>query len=164
MARPKSFFSSELAMRAKADLDALDHHGVIQKLRAIISASKVSTTIVAEVLGVAAETVWRWAKAYGNDGVEGLYPKPRKTKRSKLTPAQKEDVLAWVDERRTPEGKGVHWTLERLRQAIADEFNVTLGINTIWVWLRKENRKIKVPRPKHYKADEVAQEDFKKNS
>ena len=60
-------------MRAKADLDALDHHGVIQKLMAIISASKVSTAIVAEVLGVAAETVWRWAKSYGNDGVEGLY-------------------------------------------------------------------------------------------
>jgi transposase len=40
-------------------------------------------------------------------------------------------------------GENVHWTLERLRQAIIEEFGITLGINTIWVWLRRENRKLK---------------------
>ena len=164
MARPKSLFSPELASRAQADLDVLDQRGIVQKLRAIVAASRLPTETVADVLGVAAETIWRWAKAYENDGVEGLYPKSRQAKPSKLDPEQKAEVLAWIDECRTPDGKTVHWTLERLRQAIADHFGVTLGINTIWVWLRKENRKLKVPRPHHFKGDKEAQEAFKKTS
>jgi transposase len=162
MARPKSLFSPELALRAQADLDALDQHGVIQKLRAIIAASNLPTATVAEVLGVVVETIWRWAKAYEKDGLEGLYPKSRRAKPSKLNPDQKAEVLAWVDECRTPNNKAVHWTLERLRQAISDQFSVTLGVNTLWVWLRKEDRKLKVPRPRHYKGDVQAQEAFKK--
>jgi transposase len=162
MSRPKSIFSAELASKAQADLDALDHHGVIQKLRAIVAASKHPVEMVAEILGVAAETIWRWAKAYKAEGLEGLYPKPRRAKPSKLGPTQKDQVLAWIDESKTPDGKDVHWTLERLRQAVIDHFGITLGINTLWVWLRKEDRKPKVPRPRHYKGDIEAQEAFKK--
>jgi len=162
MARPKSTFSPKLALRAQADLVVLDQHGVIQKLRAIIAASRLPATTVAAVLGVATETIWRWAKAYEKDGLEGLYPKTRRAKPSKLDADQRKTVLAWVDECRMPDGMAVHWTLERLRQVITDSFGVTLGINTIWVWLRKENRKLKVPRPRHIKGDEQAQEAFKK--
>ena len=162
MGRPKTTFTPELASRAQADLDALDHHGIIQKLRAIIAVSKSPISTVAEVVGVANETIWRWAKAYEKEGLEGLYPKPKRPKPSKLTREQKLKVLFWIDERITPDGKDVHWTLERLRQTIADQFGQTLGINTIWVWLRKENRKLKVPRPRHYQSDQQAQEAFKK--
>lgn len=162
MARPKSLFSPELASRAQADLDVLDQRGIVQKLRAIVAASRLPTETVADVLGVATETIWRWAKAYEHGGLEGLYPKSRRAKPSKLDPEQKAEVLTWIDECRMPDGKMVHWTLERLRQAIADHFGVTLGINTIWVWLRKENRKLKVPRPHHFKGDKEAQETFKK--
>lgn len=164
MARPKSLFSPELALRAEADLAALDQHGVIQKLRAIVAASKLPTAVVADVLGVAVETIWRWAKAYEQEGLEGLYPKIRRAKPSKLNSGQKTEVLRWVDDCITPDNKAIHWTLERLRQAICDRFGVTLGINTIWVWLRKEGRKLKVPRPRHYKGDAEAQEAFKKTS
>lgn len=162
MARPKSLFSPELAARAQADLDALDHHGIVQKLRAIVACSKLPAESVANVLGVASETIWRWAKAYENNGLEGLYPKSRRSKPSKLNNEQKAEVLAWVDECKSPDGNQVYWTLERLRQSITDHFGVVLGINTIWVWLRKEARKLKVPRPRHINGDEKAQEAFKK--
>lgn len=162
MGRSKSIFTSDLAAKAQEDLDALDHHGVIQKLRAIIAASCLPLSTVSLVAGVATETLWRWAKAYEKDGVEGLYPKPRRAKPSKLNDDQKAEVLTWIDQRQTPDGKSVHWTLEKLRQTISDQFNQTLGINTIWVWLKKEGRKLKVPRPKHYQADQEAQEAFKK--
>ena len=164
MGRHKTTFTLELASQAQSDLDALDHHGVIQKLRAIIAVSKNPISTVAEVIGVANETIWRWAKAYEKDGLEGLYPKHKRPKPSILSDEQKCQVLSWIDERKTPEGKDVHWTLERLRQAIEDQFGKTLGINTIWVWLRKEGRKLKVPRPRHYQADQNAQEAFKKTS
>ena len=55
MGRPKTIFTTELASRAQADLDALDHHGIIQKLRAIIAASKNPISTVSDVIGVADE-------------------------------------------------------------------------------------------------------------
>ncbi len=162
MGRPKSTCSQELARQAHADLDALDHYGVIQKLRAIIAAADHPIATVASIMGVASETIWRWAKTYEKEGVGGLYPKPKKAKPSKLNDAQKAEVLSWIDNRRDPAGRDIHWTLERLQQAIIDSFDKRLGVNTIWTWLRKEGRKLKVPRPRHYKADVDAQEAFKK--
>ena len=164
MARPKSVFTESLAASAKADMVSLEHHKILQKLQAIVAATSFPMEIVAQVMGVAAESIWRWAKAYQKNGLEGLYPQPKKPKPSKLTPAQKDDVLAWIDERKNPAGEQVHWTLERLQYAILQEFGVTLGINTIWVWLRRQNRVLKVPRPRHSKADMQAQEAFKKTS
>jgi transposase len=164
MARPKFVFSEGLAERAKADLDTLDRNEVAMKLRAIISAAKMPIGQVAEVLGVAAETIWRWATAYSRSGLDGLRQKPKKPKPAKLDPERKAKVLSWVDAGKTPDGEDGHWTLEKLRQAILDEFGVTLSLNAIWVWLRKEGRKPKVPRPRHHQADAQAQEDFKKNS
>ncbi|WP_028316587.1 helix-turn-helix domain-containing protein [Desulfatibacillum aliphaticivorans] len=164
MARPKSVITADLARRANEDLELLDQHKVIQKLRAIAASATYPIGNVAEVMGVAKETIWRWAKSYEKDGMEGLYPKPRRAKSSKLSPKQKQEVLQWIDNCETPEGKPVHWTLERLRQSIKDHYGITLGINTIWVWLRKEGCKLKTPRPRHYKGDAAAQADFKKNS
>jgi len=89
-------------------------------------------------------------------------PETSQTKPSKLTSAQKAEILSWLDAGKTAHGEYIHWTLERLRYAISEAFGVTLGINTIWVWLRKENLKLKVPRPQHYKADKQAQEALKK--
>ena len=162
MARPKTVFCEELAARAQADLDSLDHSKIAIKLRAIIAASKYPTSTVAEILGVAAETIWRWATAYRKHGISSLYQKARSPKPSKLTSTQKAETLSWLDAGKTAQGEDIHWTLERLRQAIFDAFGVSLGINTIWVWLRRENRKLKVPRPQHHKADKQAQEAFKK--
>jgi transposase len=112
---------------------------------------------------VATGSIWRWAKIYQKEGLEGLYPKARAPKPSKLTEAQKDAALAWVDGQKTAKGESIHWTLERLRHALIEEFGVSLGINTIWVWLRRNNRKPRVPRPRHYEADQQAQEAFKKN-
>jgi transposase len=81
-----------------------------------------------------------------------------------LTDAQKESVLAWIDGRTNSAEERVHWTLERLQYAIMQEFSVTLGITSIWMWLHRTNRVLKVPRPRHAKADVQAQEAFKKTS
>ena len=162
MARPKSVFLEELADRAQADLDVINDSKIGIKLRAIIASTKHPISTVADIFGVAVETIWRWGTAYQKDGLNGLYPKPRRPKPSKLTPAQKTAILSWMDAGKTAQGEDIHWTLERLRQAISEAFGVTLGINTIWVWLRKENLKLKVPRPRHYKADKQAQDAFKK--
>ena len=162
MARPKSVFTESLAASAKADMKPLKHCKILQKLQAIVAATSFPIETVAQVIGVTAESIWRWAKAYQKNGLEGLYPQPKKPKPSKLTPAQKDDVLAWIDECKNPAGERVHWTLERLQYSIMQEFGASLCINSIWVWLRRQNRVLKVPRPQHAKADIQAQEAFKK--
>jgi transposase len=164
MARPKSVFSGDLAASAKADMALLDHHKILQKLQAIVAAASFPIDTVAQVMGIAAETIWRWAKAYQKNGLEGLYPSPKKPKPSKLTNAQKDEVLAWLDKRSNSAGERMHWTLERLQYAIMKKFGVTLGITSIWAWLRREKRVLKVPRPQHAKADMQAQEAVKKTS
>ena len=80
MARPKSVFSEDLAMRARSDLEHLDRNKITPKLQAIIAATKYPVASVAEIVGVASETIWRWASAYQKDGLKGLYPKTRCSK------------------------------------------------------------------------------------
>jgi|GEM_PF-378460 len=162
MSRPKSLCCAELAKQAQADMKNLEASKVILKLLAIIAMSKYPDKLVADMFTVTAATLHRWAKRYGQEGLDGLYAKVKKAKPSKLNPDQKDVVLAWVDACKSPQGEDVHWTLEKLRQSIADEFGPRLALNTIWVWLRKSGRTLKVPRPRHNQADEQAQADFKK--
>jgi len=162
MARPKSVFTEELAERAEADLKELDRDLVTVKLRAIAAAARHPLAVVADVAGVARQTLLRWAAAYAGGGPDALRPKPRRPKPSKLDAAQKAAVLSWLDSGRTARGEEVHWTLGRLRAAIAEEFGVTLGSSTIWFWLRREGWGQRVPRPRHHAADAAAQEGFKK--
>jgi len=42
------------------------------------------------------------------------------------------------------------------------ELVVTLGITSIWVWLRRENKVFKVPRLQHSKSNTQAYNAFKK--
>ena len=162
MSRPKSAYLKELAERAEADLKAADPGRVSSKLQAVIAAAAHPVAAVAGVMGVAKQTVLRWAKEYRDGGVEALRPKAKRPKPSKLSQAQKAAVHSWLEDGKTAGGKDVHWTLGRLRHEIEREFGITLGTNTIWVWLRKEGWRPKVPRPRRCKADRQAQEEFKK--
>jgi transposase len=163
MARPKTIFTPELAQKAQADLSATKDEKIRKKLGAIISGVKFQINELAEILRVNPGTIRTWAKVYAQEGLDGLYHKPRRPKRSKLSIDQKNIVLSWMDSGKNSKGEATHWTLPKLRLAIQDEFGITLGINTIWVWLRKSGRKLKVSRPRHPKANPKAQDDDKKN-
>jgi transposase len=162
MSRPKGAYIASLAEQAESDLSIIKSHKVALKLKAISAIAKFPAESVAEIMGVSVQTVWRWVAVYKKDGMDGLYPKPKKPKPSKLSEEQKAKVLSWLSDAKTAGGECAHWTLSHLRHAITEEFGVVLGINTIWVWLRKEGWKLKVPRPRHHSADEQAQGDFKK--
>ena len=156
---PKVVFTEELAAQALADLEVENHPKVIKKLQAIASAAKYPVTVVADITHVSTQTLREWAHAYHEKGLEGLHPKVYAARATKLSPEQKNEILKWVDECRTPQGELTHWTLERLRFSINESFGVTLGINTIWVWLRKENRKLKAPRTRQRKTGDPVKEE-----
>jgi transposase len=148
MARPKSVFTEELAGRAEADMKVLDRDGVVQKLKAIAAAARLPAEVAAAAHFVAPETIWRWATAYAKDGLDGLRRKSGAPRSSKLGAEQKAAVLLWLGEGQTAKGEPVHWTLERLRFAIKEEFGVDLCVNAIWVWLRKAGWRPKAPKPR----------------
>jgi transposase len=162
MARPKSAFLKELAERADADLKRVDAGGLATKLKAISAVATDPVATVARVMKVSAQTVLRWVGEYREGGLDGLRPKPKRPRRSKLDAGQKETVLSWLDEGRTAGGEEVHWTLGRLSAAVAEEFGVALAPSTIWFWLRREGWRQRVPRPRHHQSDAAAQEGFKK--
>jgi len=145
-----------------SDLGEVEGGDVAVKLRAIASAARHPVSTVADVLGFAPETIWRWATAYGEGGVEALRRKAKRPRPSKLSPGQKEAVASWLGSGKTPGGKAIHWTLGRLKAAINAAFGVSMDPSAIWKWLRKEGWKPKVPRPKHHSADQAAQAEFKK--
>ena len=146
MARPKAHFMREIAELADADLKRVDAEGLATKLKAISAAATEPLATVARVMNVTAQTVLRWVGECREGGPDALRPRP-----SKLCAAQKAAA-----------GEEVHWTLGRLRAAIEEEFGVALGVNTIWVCLRKEGWRQLVPRPRHHQSDAAAQEGFKK--
>jgi transposase len=153
MARPKPVFTEELAGRAEADTGAPDGGGAVQKPKA--------TAAVARLPAEAAGTVQRWAVAYARDGVAGPRRKGDGPRPSKLDAGQRATVLSWLEMEKTAKGEVVHWTLEGLRAAIAGEFGVGICANAIWVWLRKEGWRQKVPRPRRHAADAAAGARFR---
>jgi transposase len=162
MARPKAADIAEIAKRAKEDLAAYDSRGAAVKLKAIMATADLPVATVAQVMATTLQTVLRWVRAYREGGVDALLPRPKRPRRPKLSADQRAAVLSWLDSESTASGEPVHWTLDGLRAAIAEEFGVTLARSAIWKWLRKEGRKPKVPRPRHHLADADAQAAFKK--
>jgi len=162
MARPKARDMKELAERAEADMRALDRDGAVRKLKAIAAAARHPLATVADVAGVARQTVLRWIAAYRDGGPDALRPKPKAPRRPRLDAAQKAAVLSWLADGMTARGEAVHWTLGRLCAAIGEEFGVPVTHGAVWLWLRKEGWGQRVPRPRHHAADAGAQEAFKK--
>jgi len=149
MAREKTKFTKNLTECAKGELEHLikeDKIGkikVAKKLYAIVAATKNPIETVAKIFDVTPATLWRWGKDYNDYGIKGLYTQSKEPKGSKLTQEQKAEVLSWIRTSKTAESEDDLWTLEKLRTAIAERFGVTLGINTIWAWLKREGVNLK---------------------
>jgi len=154
MARPKTLFTKEMTERAWNEREGLRKHDEMDKIEAVVKLSAIAAAsrnpeeveMITRIFRVTTQTLWRWGVAYKKDGMEGLYTKPKKPKPSKLTPEQKAEVFSWVKARKTADGKDVRWTLKTLRTAISDRFGVTLSINTISIWLQKEELNLKALR------------------
>ena len=163
MARPKEIIDEALAAKAKQELAKVYNHKVSLRLQAIISCMDHPISTVADVMGVSRHAVWRWAKRFKEQGVEGLFDRPKGHNPPKLNEEERKQIARWVREGRNEEGEKVHWTLARLRDEVQRLFGKKVGKTPLWLLVRKMGFRQKVPRPTHVKADPKAQKDFKKN-
>ena len=163
MARPKKYFSAELAKKAERLLGKLPKGKLYIRLLAISRSTKHSIKDVAAFVGVEEHTVGRWIKLFSLYGVEGLVDKPKGHYPSKLNNEHKRHIAHWLETQKDARGNPVHWTLEKLSLEIKREFGVSISKTPLWLHLRKMGFVQKLPRPAHIKADKEMQKAFKKN-
>jgi transposase len=111
------------------------------------------------------QTLRDWVHRYNAEGLAGLRDRPRSGRKPRLTPEQEAELAAAVERGPDPERDGVvRWRRVDLRALIEARFAVRLHERSVGKVLRRLGFARLSVRPKHPKADEAAQEAFKKAS
>jgi transposase len=111
---------------------------------------------VAQFLGVSVRTVRRWRRRFRREGEAGLAPKPGRGRPPKLSDAQAEQVLSWVE--RSPCEFGFateRWTAPRLGCVIEQSFGVHLNHRYLNDWLRRRGVTPQMPQRQPRERDQA---------
>lgn len=104
----------------------------------LLKEGKLSQAEIARHLGVSRATVSDWAKVVKSKGIGGLRKKKAPGSQSKLNKSQKEKLKRLLDRGALACGFPTdRWTLERVRQLIQREFEVTYHPNYLNRLLRQ---------------------------
>lgn len=124
-----------------------------------------SRETAARAAGMDRQSLRDWVHRYNEEGLAGLHDRRRPGRRPRLTPAQEAELAAAVEQGPDPDRDGlVRWRRVDLRALIEARFAVRLHERTVGKVLRRLGFARISVRPKHPKADEAAQEAFKKAS
>lgn len=162
MGRPKTKIDKQTVKNAKKALKEIRDHKLCTKLNAIIAAEKHPITTIAEIYGVHRTTLHRWIDRFQDGGTDELRDKPKGHRKPKLKKRHKRVIEDWLSNRKDSEGNRIHWTLRKLKKEIYKVFGIEITLMPLWRHLKKMGFSLRKPRPKHYKADEDEQEEYKK--
>lgn len=126
------------------------------KLKAISALRHSSIKTISEVFSISKNTLKSWANKFEKDGVEGLYPKQKKSRTPKLTVDHINILGQWVK-------SNPSITLKEICVNVKAEFNISISQFTAWTYLKKAGLSYITARKKHYKSNKDTQEEFKKN-
>ena len=116
----------------------------------------------ARAAGMDRQTLRDWVHRYNE---EGLHDRRRPGPRPRLTPGQEAELEAVVERGPDPDRDGVvRWRRVDLKALIEARFAVRLHERSVGEVLRRLGFSRVSVRPRHPKADEAAQEAFKKAS
>lgn len=163
MARTSRAINEETANMARDALFGIRESQLAIKLQTIISCARHSVDTVSSVIGKDRVTVWRWIKAFKENGVDGLMDKPRGHNPSKLNEGQRAQIAIWLNTRKNSQGESTHWTLKKLSMAIEEEYGIKITTTPLWITIQSMGFRQKVPRQTHASADREKQNAFKKN-
>ncbi len=125
----------------------------------------VDRETAAKTCGMDRQTLRDWAHRYNAEGLDGLDNRKSPGRRRRLSPAQKGELAALVEKGPDPEKDGVvRWRRVDLKRRIKEMFGVEMHERTVGKQLAALGYVRLSVRPQHPKADEQAQEEFKKNS
>src|ERR671933_1664434 len=119
----------------------------------------------ARAAGMDRQTLRDWVHRYNAEGLPGLRDRPRPGRKPRLTPEQEAELATAVERGPDPDRDGVvRWRRTDLKALIEARFAVRLHERSVGKLLRRLGLARLSVRPKHPKADEAAQEAFKKAS
>ncbi len=119
----------------------------------------------ARAAGMDRQTLRDWVHRYNAEGLAGLRDRPRSGRKPRLTPEQEAELATAVEQGPDPDRDGVvRWRRVDLRALIEARFAVRLHERSVGKVLRRLGFSRVSVRPRHPKADEAAQEAFKKAS
>src|SRR4051794_14116267 len=119
----------------------------------------------ARAAGMDRQTLRDWVHRYNAEGLAGLRDRPRSGRKPRLTPGQEAELAAAVEQGPDRAGEGVvRWRRIALKALIETRFAVRLHERSVGEVLRRLGFARLSVRPRHPKADEAAQEAFKKAS
>ena len=163
MALTRRAINEETAEQARKALIGIRESQLAIKLQAIISCANHQVETVSSVIGKDRVTVWRWIRAFKENGVDGLMDKPRGHNPSKLNEEQRKQIAIWLDTGNNFKGEPTHWTLKKLSMAIEEEYGIKITKTPLWITIQSMGFRQKVPRQTHVSADKEKQNAFKKN-
>ena len=163
MALTRRAISEETAEQAREALIGIRESQLAIKLQTIISCAKHPVETVSSVIGKNRVTVWRWIRAFKENGVNGLMEKPKGHNPSKLNEEQRNQIAIWLDRGNNSKGDPTHWTLQKLSLAIEEEYGIKITKTPLWLTIQAMGFRQKVPRQTHASADKEKQNAFKKN-
>ncbi len=122
-------------------------------------------TDAARIGGVGLQVIRDWVLRFNVDGPEGLVDRKALGKPPKLDGVQRQALSEIVESGPIPAIHGVvRWRLGDLAQWIFEEFRISLHETTVSRELKALGFAKISARPRHYAQNELAIEDFKKNS
>src|SRR5436305_1584172 len=124
-----------------------------------------SRTEAARSCGMDRQTLRDWVHRFNAEGLAGLSDRRRSGRRPRLSPEQEAELVTAVEQGPDPDRDGVvRWRRVDLQALIEARFTVRLHERSVGKVLRRLGFARLSVRPKHPKADEAAQEAFKKAS
>lgn len=117
---------------------------------------------VAEAMGCCLRSVRQWAALYRDGGAPALADRPRSGRPTTLAAADVPRLKARLDAGPTAADGVCTLRGEDIRRILAEEFGARYSLDGVYALLHRIGLSSLMPRPRHRKADEEAQEAFKK--
>ena len=142
-----------------------EHHPRLKVRLLGLSYIQVGKTLqeTAALLHVECHAVGEWIKRFSKEGLEGLTDKRPPGRRAKLTQAQEQALIEYVECAREAHTGG-RLTAIKVQHWIAMQWNIAYKIPGIYTLFERLGLVWITARPCHAKADEALQEAFKKTS
>lgn len=158
-----SFVDAVTLARAEVDLNSLPQGKTALRLLAILAVGQDrQLEEVSQFFRTTRQTVAAWVHRYKKGGVALLEDRPKGHRVARLGESERRVVARWIETGVDGAGTPTHWTVDHLRTAIEEKFGVRFGKTRVWQLLRTWGYALKVPRPRHEKADPKAERAFKK--
>ena len=134
-----------------------------KRLRTVLLAKQGFTAPeVATCTGFSRRTVQDWVARYNDEGLSGLKTRAGRGRKGPLTADEAERLRRRIEAGPLPEdGVCVLRGLD-VQRILQQEFGKVRSLDSVYRLLHRLGFSCLIPRPRHPKADPVAQEEFKK--